>query len=325
MYIVLDIELRPKGAIDDEEMYNFPKKMLAVVNAFDVEFKKQRVRRRHYYSYKIKSTDGQYQAFLKFNEQYKKKLDIIIYPYTVYENQDYESASAYLLQFTNKCYYYDDYPDFEKYDCMEIASDALGQWYPRPPIYINLPIKTKRAFEKRIDGAITPDFESYLSPKLYEYLIKRGVDSSCFKEAYKKGRTYETVAYRLWGKEHTLPPESLFLFTEDDEYVWCQDPATGCVKWIPYEGEEGEAIEDYNWHLHGSLNPQIYTMTKAGIGALGYVSDSFEAWGNMRTTIVNPELFRLISEKVPEVRKRSIPIFRRDGAPPSYMKTVVEP
>ncbi|MDE8731915.1 hypothetical protein P0G10_02135 [Eubacteriales bacterium DFI.9.88] len=318
----LDIEIRPQYALDDDEMDRFSRSMRKVVDEFDLEFNKYRVRRRHYYSYKIKNTDEDYERFMEFHEEYKKKLDIVIYPYTVYEEEDYENASAFLLEFTNQCYYYDEGYDFEKYDCLKTDSAALGQWYPIPPIYIKLPIKTQRAFEG-LEGAITHDFESYISPKLHEYLISCGIGEEYFKEAYKKGREREIVAYRLWGREHVLPAESLFPFNKDYEDAWCYDPDTGYVKWVRDEDDDGEDMEHWEGNPRGSLEPETPIITKEGLEALSYVSDSFEAMGNIRSTIINPELFQLIREKVPSVMKRSIPIFL--GKPPEYIKAPVAP
>ena len=68
---------------------------------------------------------------------------------------------------------------------------------------------------------------------------------------------------------------------------------------------------------------QILTITKEGLDVLSYVSDSFEAMGNIRSTIINPELFQLIREKVPSVMKRTIPIFLDE--PPEYIKAPVDP
>ncbi|MCO7122573.1 hypothetical protein NIA71_11530 [Ihubacter massiliensis] len=320
MYVQLDIEIRPKNAIDEEEMNKFSKRMRKVVDEFDINFKEYRVRRKHYYSYKIKAIDEGYERFMEFNETYKRKLDIAIYPYTIYEKQDYEAASAFVLEFTNQCDYYDGY-DFEKYDCLKTDSAALGQWYPMPPIYIKLPTKTRKAFE-HMDGAITPDFESYISPKLYKYLIDCGIDKEYFKEAYKKGKDREIVAYRLWGREHVLPAESLFEFNRDYDFAWCYDPDTGYVKWVREDDTERE-YEPWEFNLYGQLEPVVPTITKEGIDALSYVSDSFEALGNMRSTIINPELFQLIKEKVPSVMKRTIPIFQ--GEPPEYIKGPVAP
>ncbi|MDE8731916.1 hypothetical protein P0G10_02140 [Eubacteriales bacterium DFI.9.88] len=162
MYVQLDIEIRPKNAITDEDMNKFSKKMRKVVSEFEMDFKKYQVQRRNYCSYRIKSTDEDYERFKEFHETYKKKLDIVIYAGTIYEEQDYENASAFVLEFTNHCDYYDfDGYDFEKYNCLKTDSAALGQWYPTPPIYIKLPTKTRKAFE-HMEGAITPDFESYI-------------------------------------------------------------------------------------------------------------------------------------------------------------------
>ncbi|MCO7122567.1 hypothetical protein NIA71_11500 [Ihubacter massiliensis] len=322
MYVLLDIEIRPQYALDDDEMDRFSRSMRKVVDEFDIEFNKYRVRRRHYYSYKIKNTDEDYERFMEFHETYKRKLDIVVYAYTEYEEQDYVNAVAFELRFKNQCYYYDEGYDCEKYDCMKLESAALGQWYPMSPIYIKLPTKTRKAFD-RMEGANTPALENYISPKLYEYLISCGISAEYFKEAYKKGKEHEIVAYRLWGREHVLPAESFFPFNKDYDDAWCYDPDTGYVKWVRDEDDDGEDMEHWEFCFNGQLEPLFPIITKKGVEALTYVNDSFEAMGNIRSTIISPKLFDLIQEKVPSVMKYTIPIFL--GEPPEYIKAPVAP
>lgn len=46
MHICLDIEIRPRGVLDDEEMENFSQSDRRIVEAFDEEFQKYYVRRK---------------------------------------------------------------------------------------------------------------------------------------------------------------------------------------------------------------------------------------------------------------------------------------
>lgn len=315
MYKRLDIELRPLHAIDEEDMDKFSPEIRKLVDAFHVKYKKHWKRRRSFYSYKITNRDELYEEFLAFNEAHKKELKIIIYAHTFYEQEDLDAAVAYIISCRNWCYYYDGYGE-ESYDYLKTASGKLGLWKPVPPIYIKLPSKTKKKFIDNYEVAITPNFEVFISPKLYTYLIEKGISHEFFREAYAKGNKDVVIAYRLWGEEHVLPPESYLPFTKDE--YWCEDVETGNVKWVPID--DPDDIDECEFNFNGSLDFELEYLTKEGLELLTYVNDSFECFLSMRQTIVNKELFDLIAEKVPSIKKQSVPIFYREEIEKEYVK-----
>lgn len=351
MYTQLNIEIRPKGALDDYQMDHFTKKGRKIVEAFHEEFQPYIVRGRQRWTYKLTSRDEKYDAFWEFWEKHKEEFDIVVYGGTIHEKEDLEAADAFMLVFRKQCYYYDEA------ECLEVVSPALGQWQLKPPILIQLPTNTKKAFRKGMAGANTPDFESYISPQLYEYLIEKGIGKEFFRPAYAKRSREEPVAWRLWGGDHVLPPESLMPFGNPEDQVWLQDLDTGYVKWVcnedgdltegdyddeyeedmfnefnadtfnaedviyDYDDDDDEDdMPDWKFYLNGEFETYRKTLRKEGIAQLAYVNDGYECIGNIRPTIVNKELFWLIAEKVSTVKRFSHPIFFSDHPKGGYKK-----
>ena len=326
MYIELNIELRTKqeGDWEDEEWYRtdrFSSEERKTVELFEGSFQKYHVRRRRQYSYKLTTKDEDYEEFWNFHEKYKKKLNIVITGYILYEQEDLEAADAFLLTFKKGCYYYDDWNE-EKYDCMETVSPALGQWHPKPPIYLKLPIKTKRLFAQGMAGADTPDGENYISPALHQYLLSCGVDKEFFRPAFAKSNLNEPIAWRLWGADHVLPQESFMPFENPEEKIWLQDADTGYVKWIWNELDENvdEEMPDWEFYMNGDFILYKMTLNKEGMERLTYVNEAYECIGNIRPTIINKELFWMIAKQVPEIKKYSEPIFFSEHPKGGYKK-----
>lgn len=334
MHICLDIEIRPRGVLDDEEMENFSQSDRRIVEAFDEEFQKYHVRRKRPHGYKITSKDGKYEDFWRFHERYKEQFDIVVYGNIEYDEEDFFKAEAFILTFMKQCYYYDGWNE-EKYDCLETVSPVLGQWHPKAPIYIKLPANTRKEFAMRPAGANTPDFESYLSPQLYEYLISCGIEKEFFRPAYAKNNPDDPIAWRLWGADHVLPPESFMPFDKPEEHIWLQDADTGYVKWVwdepedsdiddeeedDDEGEGEDYMPDWEFYLNGDFEVYQMTLNKEGIEQLAWVNEAYECIGNIRPTLIKKELFWLIEEKVPNIKRRSTPVFFSEHPKGGYKK-----
>jgi len=59
---------------------------------------------------------------------YDKDMDIQLYFERKFEDEDYEGAAAYILRFPKKGYFYDDWPDSEKYELQANLCPACWFW-----------------------------------------------------------------------------------------------------------------------------------------------------------------------------------------------------
>ena len=62
------------------------------------------------------------------------------------------------------------------------------------------------------------------------------------------------------------------------------------------------------------------TLNKEGIEQLAWVNEAYECIGNIRPTLIKKELFWLIEEKVPNIKRRSTPVFFSEHPKGGYKK-----
>lgn len=269
-----------------------------------------------YYSIKMNKADTCIDPLIECLIKLKKDTDFAIYVNTKYEPTDFSSASAYLLRFGKKYEYYDDWND-DRFNSFKLVCDSSNchdisckTWEHTETIYAK---PLKKQFEG-FTGATNYDFseDSIISDELYKYLLEHNFSESFFKPVYqKKGQRW---AYFLDGSDSLLPSNSL-----QCNLLVGPEMCPKCNRVV--------------WHIDEQINEQFSNLFRNKI-VLGN-PHKFERWtiaSNVsnslkpinltsdffianRLTIVNKEFFNLISAKVPEIIKSSIPIFDKVMTP----------
>lgn len=318
MYINLKVKFLPKqwernfSAKEAEVIDSFVDK-LAIKPAKDL-LKKDKV------SFDFRLDDEKRETILDFAEKNKSKVDICMYADTVYEPEDFEKASAFIPVFPKSFNYYDDWNE-EKYASFIITcaaergdrdSKACGTYEHTEKIFAKPNTTIKKAFDDKYAGAtaIETSEASIVSEKLAEHLIEAGVDKEFFAPVNQ--RRGDVWAYFLDGRKNLIKSGNL-LCNMTEGPVECPLCGKHIMKKKMFEREEaleerlpgtiilGNVYECDCWEIAGEAAEKLQPVNMT--------EDFFFSANQM--TVISRELFELIKEKVPEVVKKSIPVFKK--------------
>ena len=271
-------------------------------------------------SFRFKLDDEKREAILDFAEKNRNKVDICMYADTIYEQEDFERASAFIPVFPRSFNYYDDWNE-EKYASFVITcaasrgdrdSKACGTYEHTETIFAKPNMGIKKAFDSKYAGAtaIETSEASIVSEKLAEYIIEAGVNKEYFAPVNQ--RRGDVWAYFLDGRKSLIKSGQL-LNNLTQGPVDC--PLCGKHLMKRKEDERIEALEDRLPNVIILGNPyecDLWEITEEAlmdIKPVNMTEDFF--FSSNQITVVSREFFELIKEKVPEIMKNSIPVFKK--------------
>lgn len=293
--------------IDGEEVddfYNFDSDSKDFIEDFDRKFSKyRRIDRKELRKFEYAITDKTADFFYIFNllKPYSKKMDISICLDTVYEKRDFESAEAYILNFPKPCYYYDEYPD-ENYVSYSYACNHCYIYHLNDKTYIKPSGGIKKAFENKFAGRTSELSEHIVSEDLRLMLMNHGIDSKCFLEVHTKEE--EKLGYKISNRLNEIPSQMIY------------NPSLGQVTACPVCGKR-QFISAVEPKLRKQLpgvrwgdypNRDIFYINPEAIELLEDFNITSDYFDGVRLTVVNKKVFKLISNAIPEIKKRSIPV-----------------
>ena len=253
-------------------------------------------------------------------ERNSNKVDICMYADTVYEAEDFEKAVAFILVFPKSFNYYDDWNE-EKYASfiMTCSSDpkdwtkkGCGTYEHTETIFAKPNASIKKVFDNKYAGAtaIETSEASIVSEKLAEYLIGAGIGKEFFAPVNQ--RRGDVWAYFLDGRNNLIESGQLNCNLTEGP-VDCPLCGKHIMKKKVFEREEaleerlpgtiilGNVYECDCWEIAGEAAEKLQPVNMT--------EDFFFSANQM--TVINRELFELIKEKVPEIIKNSIPVFKK--------------
>lgn len=313
MYNNVDIKFLPQGW---ETGFSIREKQ--TISCFDDIFlnsKKSGCKKIQEGVYRLKIIDGtqEFTAIFEHLKKIKKISDFSISTCTKYESEDFNRASAYLLRFEKKYEYYDAWNEDEinsfKLVCKpeDINEYACKTWDHTDTIYIKAQGTLKKCF-KGLCGATNYDFskDSIISDALQHYLTENNIDEKFFKPVLQKNGM--RWAYFLDGKDSIIESGSL-----KNEYYTGNSKCPKCGRNVCKQNDM--MIEEFANDFGEQIvigNPNIisrWTIDKQAANRLKQVNRTNDYFSTARLTVVSKEVFQLIENQIPSVRKNSIPIF----------------
>ena len=315
MYINLTVKFLPKAW-----ERNFNKKEADVIKDFMNEMSlksSQDLLSKDCLSFKFRLTDEKREQILGFTEKNCNKIDICLYADTCYEEKDFDEAAAFILKFPKSFQYYDDWND-EKYESFvmtcakspeDINSQACGTWEHTEKIFAKPNMGIKKAFDNKYSGATSYEASdaSIISQKLAEYLMEQGISEDFFTPVHQKRG--DSWAYFLDGRKNLIPSGQLFCSWIDGSTI-----CSVCGKHLMMR-KENKQLDELNDRLVDVIclgNPfqgdrwEITTEAAANLQPVNLTEDFFIS---KQMTLINKELFSLIHMQVPEVVKKTVPVF----------------
>lgn len=312
-FLVKEINENGEGRIPDY----FNKKASTLLQNFHDKYTKymrESSKENNYFRYVFNDKTEDFEEIFKLLDTMKDEIHIVIDVEKCFEDKDFDAAVAYVLIFPKECYYYDDYPDDEKYYslknsckyCHDSVKDFMETTFIKPDSSVSKILRDK------IIGASTFAREPILSIPLYQSLLESGIDSNVFRPVHTK--TGKLLGHKLYGNDHILPALSV-----SDRRMLLKTSCLECGKTIFYPDVNDESklspfqrrftnviVGDY------PLKNDVITINSEGLSKLEPVNLTNEYFFSARYVIVNKWLFNLIAEAVPRVKRSSMPIFQSD-------------
>lgn len=325
MYTELDLTIRPKqellerrinyysGEYDDILVYpeEFNSNMKLFINQFDLKYGKYKLKKSEEANLKryiISDRVVNIYDVLDTLRPFEHELELVMWFQRRFEDEDYNVASAYILNFPKQCSYYEDWPDNEIYYPQNMHCDEC-EWYAfefLEKLYIRPQNGVAKLLKEKIGGVVTPNQEPIVSLELYRILLDAGISSDYFRPVFSKKET--VLGYKLFAANHILEPFAISDMSST--YLWvCKKCGNNIIQ---YNLEPCEEVQCFSGIMGGQGYPlkedRIFIKEEA-LASLNSVNWTNEFFDGNRYVIVNKELFDLIVKYVPKAKYTSIPIF----------------
>lgn len=240
---------------------------------------------------------------------YQNEISIWMHVDPIYEEEDFDMADAFLMNFPKYCYYYDE-PEDERYNSMQVLYKGKEDLYREhiEKMYI-APNGLKSKFAKECTGASTDLGIHIISQEMKEYLLDNGISEAYIKPVYQKNG--QRWADYLFGEEHMLPSFSVLGYTDDvvEPYQKYR------VIEIDHKMKRGDSLwNSFTEAVQTGIYPCIpkYEIRADVLDTLGDVNITTDFYGWCRCTVISKRLFELIRKQVPKITTVSQPIFAAD-------------
>lgn len=296
-----------------EKAESFSEEQRSMLNKFNELYGKYKHKKEQsdYIRYILNDKEVDFFEVFDFLEPYDSMLDIQMYFERKYESADYDNATAYILKFPKKCYFYDDWPDEEFYPqnntccrCKMEANDFKEKLYIKPNDGVGKLLKEK------IGGVSTDAMEPIVSIQLYEKLIEYGLDENLFREVFSKKE--KVLGYKFYCPNNILPSLSV----NNMEFLRkAVCPECGRILFnssVSY-GSDQRVLHRRFKHVYGKngypLHDDRVLINADGVKALKEVNWTNEFFFGNRYVIVNKDLFNFLIKQIPRIKKSCIPVF----------------
>ncbi len=297
------------------------KKVYQFLEDFEQAYGRFRKKRGYYEGmereYLLRSDKVNFKELFQMVKPFEKKLTMAMQMEQIYEKVDFETADAYLFYFPRNCYFYDDEDEDDDED--EETFNSLRSLCPRcstrgirEPIYIKPNSRLRNLFGEEFAGA--SDELGYgvniLSDPLRDYLVQQGIAEKYFRPVYS--RRGDQWTYCFWPDERKIPHLSLI---DNVDTVIGKCPTCGRQVFLGTAKTKSESL----WNRlriplkFGSYPiPELWKLKREVGEALPPLSLTEDYFEDRQLLVMNRELFDLIAEKLPRVKKRSVPIYFAD-------------
>ena len=189
-------------------------------------------------------------------------------------------------------------------------SKGCGTWEHTEKIFAKPNMGIKKAFEGKYAGATNHETSdaSILSPRLAEYMIAKGIDKSLLTPV--RQRRGDTWAYFMDGRKNLIKSGEITCSLTEGPSV-CDKCGKNLMKLkekIHLEELEarmpdviciGDPFECERWEITENALKKLKSVN---------VTEDFFFSSN-QMSVVNKETFILICEQVPDVMKKTVPVF----------------
>lgn len=296
------------------------KKVYQFLEDFEQAYGRFRKKRGYYEGmereYFIRSDKADFEELFQMVKPFEKKLDMVMDTAQIYEESDIESADAYFFTFPKTCYFYDDvFSDGEDKEPFNSLRQLCPECFVRgirEPVYIKPNNGLRKQFAAGFAGASDQlgGELNILSDPLRDDLVQRGIAEKYFRPVYS--RRGDQWTYCFWPDERKIPHLSLI---DNVDTVIGKCPTCGRQVFLGTAKTKSESL----WNRlriplkFGSYPiPELWKLKREVGEALPPLSLTEDYFEDRQFLVMNRELFDLIAEKLPRVKKRSVPIYFAD-------------
>lgn len=157
------------------------------------------------------------------------------------------------------------------------------------------------------------EYEKIISPLLKEYLVKNNVSEQYFRPVYSKRTSKDVFAYQVTGKGSVLPPLS-YMPSLDNYLLECKFHHLYEI----YEKSDSRGVYEntkYENIISYAAAKQRRYITKEAYDLLDDINEVYETIERNRVILFNRRTFQLLLDRVPNIKKYSIPVFLLEKVP----------
>lgn len=250
--------------------------------------------------------------FLRMIKPFDKYYDFSLWMKNIYEEKDYQEASAFLLDFPYGCDEYDNEKDLEELNTESYICNECRAVEKKEVLILEQDNDWIEDIENTYAGISTNRKDYVISRQLYDYLKEKNIDGDFFRPVYDINKTL--FGYRLYGEKNILPQFSI-VGGEAECYNKCEE--CGSVAIEPYW--EWDLDDNSLWnsisaqYKIGSFSMSgCYNINKRGLKALKCVNLTSEYHPTNKDVIIDSHLYWLIEKKWPDIKQYVFPIFFKD-------------
>lgn len=306
MFLEMNIRIQPSFPPFKDEFDDTMKKDLKELDKIFGKFVKSKTKSEIMYT--VTEYDKIYPESKEVLLHFSENLDIQIYEYLIYEEDDFDEAVAFDVVFDCDC----EFKETLNYDPYERICETLAIDMLKEDALIKQNQKIKQ-FPVRYMGANGPQYEKIISPLLKEYLVKNNVSEQYFRPVYSKRTSKDVFAYQVTGKGSVLPPLS-YMPSLDNYLLECKFHHLYEI----YEKSDSRGVYEntkYENIISYAAAKQRRYITKEAYDLLDDINEVYETIERNRVILFNRRTFQLLLDRVPNIKKYSIPVFLLEKVP----------